>query len=117
MIARGALADVELLSDRVVVESLSDELQHFVLACRELIERRASESGGPEGAADSCGPSPRRPILFPSTWGEAPHKVGIMTRSAGLSPVLTESGKLVKDFIMSMILAIFIDSRIFSCLL
>ncbi len=47
MIARGALADVELLSDRIVVESLGDQLQHFVFAGRELIERRTSKSGGP----------------------------------------------------------------------
>jgi hypothetical protein len=72
---------------------------------------------GPAGAVASCGPSLRRPTLFSSPWGEAPHNVGIMTRRAGLSPVLTENGELVKDFIMPMILAIFIDSRIYSCLL
>jgi hypothetical protein len=52
-----------------------------------------------------------------SSWGKAPHKVGRMTRNAGLSPVLTASGKLVNDFIISMILAIFIDCQVYSCLL
>ena len=47
MIARGVLADVESLSDRIVVESLGDELQDFVLAGREPFERGTSTPGGP----------------------------------------------------------------------
>jgi hypothetical protein len=61
---------------------------------------------------DACGAN-----FFPSPWGEAPHNVGIMTRSAGLPPDLTKNSELVKNFIIPMILAILIDSRIYSCLL
>jgi len=67
-------------------------------------------------ASTCCQGAPRQ-ALPPSRWGEAPHKVGRMTRGAGVSSVWKGSGKFVKVFIIPMILAIFIDSRIYSCLL
>jgi len=68
------------------------------------------------------GPKPRRqgvpgPTLFPGRWGDAPHKVGRMTRNPGFGKPDREGGELVKVFIIPVILAILIDSRIYSCLL